>query len=500
MTLELDGRQLRFTLAAPPGGAAVRLSSEGRTFFEGALADLTIEIDTAEWQVPLPLVDLLQISLPPVGTWSPEKFAPLQTPWISLATARLGPTLESGTWTEPAAISNSFLPLSVVAGVIHYSQSVFEGSKVFFRDRGDHVEARFFRQARNARRMWRSALRMAMPLDRTTRVGEPMTEAGFRRLYEDMVGLAVMANREALFAGAFQPIDPADPELVWHQAPRALYVRPVLFASGPVLGVRPSDHYTFATYVTPAGRYRADLVLRLERHRKRAWPGGTGAVKASANYAPTLKMMQELLDNKLHRTPSTPWEAIYDDLLFVDRHDCIEEMGGANFFAIRREGPQVILHTPPSIDDDENADTILPGVTRETILWVAQRLGVAIRIAPLPAAALLDLSEAEARATAVFTTGTAAGVAPVVGVIDGERFQRFAVWDDVEDPARNRSLRADVAAEGSPLAVGRLIRGTLFRVQLDDQDGLRALVPGLADRILAEAAAERFVDTLVLPR
>lgn len=489
--------RLSTSVTAPSGGAPAQLWDGDKLLWEGAASrELRLELDSVRWEIPEPLRDLLEMPLPPLGSWTPDKFAPLDTHWLGLATCRLGPTLLDGRWTAPAAVPNSLLPLSIVAGVLHYAQSVFEGAKVFFRAReGGRVEARTFRTDRNARRMWNSARRMAMPLERTTFAGELVDEAVFTRIYRDTVRAAVEANiRDGLFAGLFQPIDVRDPSFPWHYAPRALYVRPVLFASGPVLGVRPSDHYTLAVYVTPAGRYRADLVLRVERERHRAWPGGTGAVKASANYAPTLLMMKELLDNKLARDENTPWERIFDDLLFVDGQGRIEEMGGANLFVVTDEGGRIVVRTPPSIDDDPGADTILPGVTRETLVELAGLLGAEVRVEDVPLKSITGLAAEEARRRAVFTTGTAAGVAPVVGVLDGETFVRFASWDDVEDPTRNRSLRADPAPEGSALAFGHLLRAVLFRVQLGDDEGLRAITPQHAEAVLRHVEDRGWIE------
>lgn len=497
MKIRQQGERLSASLDAPAGGAAAQLWDGDRLLWEGrATQGLRLELDAPTWQVPAPLQDLMSLALPHHASWTADKFAPLHTEWLGLATCRLTPDLVRGQWTEPAAVPNSLLPLSIVAGVLHYAQSVFEGAKVFFRRHdGGRIEARTFRSDRNARRMWNSALRMAMPLERTSRQGVNVVQQVFSDLYRDTVRAAVDANIKAgLFAGAFQPIDVDDPTFPWHYAPRALYLRPVLFASGPVLGVRPSDHYTLAVYVTPAGRYRADLVLRVERDRHRAWPGGTGAVKAAANYAPTLLMMKELLDNKLRRTDETPWQEIFDDLLFVDGAGNIEEMGGANVFALHVEGDRVIMRTPPSIDDDAHADTILPGVTRETLVVLAQLLGAEVRVEALPLASILERSKDPAERIA-FTTGTAAGVAPVVGLLDRGEFHRLATWDAVDDPSRNRRLSPDPAPDGGALAFGKRLRDVLFRVQLGDERGLRRVAPDHADAILAHVADHRWIES-----
>jgi branched-chain amino acid aminotransferase len=498
MSVRSDGRQIQLHVAAPPGGAPLRLLDGDRVLWEGELSQgLRLELDGERWGVPEPLRELLAQSLPLMAeNYSPRAFAPLATPWTGLATYTVDIPARRGRWSAPALIPGQTLPISVMAGVIHYAQSVFEGSKVFFRKMADgSVEARMFRTRSNAGRMWRSALRMGVPLEMAAGTGGPGTPETWDAFYLDLVRRTVRANVAAgLFQGGFQPHELGDPKFNWDATPTALYIRPALFATGPVLGVKPSAHYTLMMYVTPVGKYRGDLVLRLERQRPRAFHGGTGAVKASCNYAPTLTMMAELTENKLRATETTPWHQIYDDILFLNDVGDFEEMGGANFFVIGQEKGKVVLRTPSSIFEDDAADTILPGVTRGSLLEIATEIGMEVEVGPLPAARLLEIDEGEARRTAVFTSGTAAGVAPVVALLDGERVQRFAVWDDVDDPSRHRTLKADPAPAGSALAMGRLLRTLLFRIQLGDDAGVRNLLPKLGDRLLQKTRAEAWVE------
>ncbi len=503
MKIQLDGQHLRLSLDAPTAGARVRLTDGDRVLYDGAVSsDLSVSIDGDEWAVPEPVRQLLGQALPPIRAYSPDAFAPLATPYIGLMTLSLDSAGAQGRWSEPAVVRSQLLPITVMAGVLHYAQSVFEGSKVYFRDRGgDGIEGRLFRFRLNARRMWRSAIRMGIPLDESVAGGVRLDRPAFEELYLDLVQRTVQANAKAgLFAGAFRPIDPADPTVNWTVAPPALYVRPVMFATGPVLGVKPANHYTFAVYVTPAGKYRSDLVLKVEDRHPRAWPGGTGAAKASCNYAPTLQLMRELYAKKRTVTPDTPWQEVWDDLLFIDPAHNIEEMGGANFFVLRKDGERLLLRTPPSMRERGDADTILPGVTRNTIIDLASLLGMDVEVEQIRLRTCMDMDDHRARRTAVFTTGTAAGVAPVVALRHGDKVKRFGVWDDVDSPPRNRVLSADPSPPGSPLHAAKMLRGVLFALQFGDEARLRELAGEHADAVVGRAVEQGWIQKFTVSR
>jgi branched-chain amino acid aminotransferase len=500
MSIEVEGRAVSVSLPAPDGGAPLVLKDGEKVLWQGTVEQaLNLQLDGEAWQVPEPLTDLLSIQLPGLDQYDKEAFNPLATEFMSLATLRVDSKTKRGRWIGPSAVSGQLLPLNVMAGTIHYAQSVFEGSKVFFCRSGDDVEARMFRPRRNAARMWRSALHMGIPLDTSDFGGDVLTQERFEDLYLSMVRQAVDANLGSLFDGAFAPLDTASPGFKWNETPPSVYVRPILFASGPVLGVKPAEHYTLGIYITPVGKYRADLVLRIERDHPRAFKGGTGAAKASCNYAPTLRMMKTLKANKKHPAPDATWTDIYDDILFVDEGGLIEEMGGANFFVMQRDGDSIVMRSPISFEEDANADTILPGITRSSVLALARRLGMDVRVEDVALSELLELSEEDARETVVFTTGTAAGIAPVVALLGADRRSwRFAVWDDINDPTRLRTLTADEPGAGSALEAARQLRTVLFRLQLGDLDGLQKAAPNHAAGILAHAESEDWLETFRL--
>ena len=500
MKIDIREDQLSASLDAPKGGGTVRVTDGDKVLYEGPVSGkLSVDVDAVAWGVPEAMRDLLSVRLPPQTEYDPNRFKPLATPYIGLATCRVSGSPPLGTWTHPAVISGQMLPLSAMAGTIHYAQSVFEGSKVYFvKDaRGRCKVGRMFRPKRNVARMWDSAKRMGIPLDMTEMDGRGMSPSGFADLYERMVHDVVRANvADGLFDGLFQPLDLK--EQTFEETPPALYVRPVLFGSGPVLGVKPADHYSLVVYVTPAGKYRADLVLRIERTHPRAYPGGTGAVKAACNYAPTLQMMSTLKDNRMRASDGAPWTDIYDDILFVDRHIDVDEVGGANFFVLREMDGEMVLRTPPSRQESQAADTILPGITRDAILKIARVLGITVRVEPIPLSELFNLNKHEAKRAAVFATGTAAGIAPVVALNDAGLVRRFAYWDDVHDDSRRRHLDKNEGPEGSALWYGRLLRRLLFRIQLGDYEGIKNEVGGRGADVLTLVERDRWIESFDL--
>ncbi len=498
MTLRLGEDGLQILLQPPSDGAQVRIADGDTVLYEGPVSE-SLCLQLKDWPLPKPIDQLLRLSLPSLDHYSAEAFKPLDSPYLLVGTLAVDPDSGVPEWTEPVPIPGQMLPLSGMAGVLHYAQSVFEGGKVFFRMRRGAVEARMFRPRRNASRMWTSALRMGVPMDGSRWQGQPMTPERFEAYYIDAVRNAVRSNvRGGLLEGGFQPLDPDDPNFNWEATPPALYIRPYLFASGPVLGVKPASHYVFAIYVTPVGKYRADLVLRVEREQPRAFPGGTGGVKAACNYAPTLQMMGELYAAKAAVSPETQWTDVYDDILFVDGQGLVEEMGGANFFVLEARSEGITLRTPPSVQERPSADTILPGVTRDTLLRLGEMAGFRVKVGPVPLADLTGRGTEVARSLAVFTTGTAAGIAPVVAVRDGDKATRFAVWDDVDDPRRNRRIEADASPPGSALAAGRLLRNVLFQIQLGDEEGIESLLGERAAPLFERIIAESWIEKLPL--
>jgi branched-chain amino acid aminotransferase len=177
----------------------------------------------------------------------------------------------------------------------------------------------------------------------------------------------------------------------------AMYVRPLLMGSGPILGVAPAPFYRFLVYVTPVGPYfkggvkAIDLLISDVHHR--AAPGGSGGVKAIGNYAPGMK-------------PSKDAKAKgYAEIIYLDAqtHSCIEEVGAANFFCVK-DG---VLYTP------ELTGTILPGITRNSIIQLAKHAGIEVHETKVTAEFAMSADEA-------FCCGTAAVISPIGSITQGE--------------------------------------------------------------------------------
>jgi branched-chain amino acid aminotransferase len=266
------------------------------------------------------------------------------------------------------------LVLDPATSVFHYAQEIFEGLKAYRQASGPIVA---FRPQANAARFNRSAARMAMP---------ELPEASFLRAIE----LLVAQDREWV------------PTTDGH----SLYLRPFMIATNRGLGVsQPSPYYQFILIASPAGGYFGGTLrpvsVWLSEEHARAAPGGTGAVKTGGNYAAAFAAQREALDNGC------------DQVVWLDavKHRWVEEMGGMNLFFVYGSGDRARLLTP------ELTGTLLPGITRDTLLTLAPDLGI-------PAAeGRISVDEWRAgcesgEITEVFACGTAAVITPV-GTVKG---------------------------------------------------------------------------------
>lgn len=250
------------------------------------------------------------------------------------------------------------IELSPSSGVLNYGQGLFEGLKAYRKEDGSIL---LFRPEENAVRMRMGAERMCMIA--------PTVEQ-----FVEAVKLTVLANK--------------------HWVPPtgkgSLYIRPLLMGSGPVLGLAPAPEYTFLIFVSPVGNYfkegLAPINLIVENDFHRAAPGGTGGVKTIGNYASVLKA-QKIAKGKG-----------YSDVLYLDavNKKYLEEVSSCNIFVVKDK----IISTP------ELKGTILPGVTRKSIIDVARDQGYQVEERLVSVEELLDADE-------VFCTGTAVVVSPV---------------------------------------------------------------------------------------
>ncbi|MCW2623091.1 MAG: branched-chain amino acid aminotransferase [Frankiales bacterium] len=251
------------------------------------------------------------------------------------------------------------------AVVLHYGQTVFEGLKAYRQPDGGVAT---FRPERNARRMANSSRRLALP-----------------------------AFPEDAFVEACDLLVRADAAWVPEGAGASLYLRPFVWATEIGLGVRPSETARFQLIASPAGNYFSGplrpVSLWLSQEYVRAAPGGTGAAKCGGNYAASLVAQQEAIDNGC------------DQVVFLDavEHRWVEELGGMNIFLVMEDGTLV---TP------ELNGSILEGITRDSILTLAQELGHRVEERKV------DIDEwrkgaADGSVVEAFACGTAAVITPI---------------------------------------------------------------------------------------
>ncbi|WP_157220427.1 branched-chain amino acid aminotransferase [Flavisphingomonas formosensis] len=276
-------------------------------------------------------------------------------------------------WHGASVIARKPFILDPAAGVLHYAQEIFEGMKAY---RGQHGTINLFRPEQNASRFNASARRMAMP-----------------------------EIPEEMFLDAVETLVSVDSDWV-PEGEGSLYVRPFMFASEAFLGVRPADEFTFCVIASPAGAYfkggNKAVSLWVSGRHNRAGPGGTGAAKCGGNYAASLAAQAEAYEHGC------------DQVVFLDavENRWIDELGGMNLFFVFDDGRVI---TPPL------NGTILPGITRASIIELLQGRGVDVAEEPYA----IDQWQADAcsgRLVEAFACGTAAAIADVGRVkgSDGE--------------------------------------------------------------------------------
>ncbi|XP_031397198.1 branched-chain amino acid aminotransferase 2, chloroplastic [Punica granatum] len=250
------------------------------------------------------------------------------------------------------------IELSPSAGVLNYGQGLFEGLKAYRKEDGNIL---LFRPEENALRMRMGAERMCMPA--------PTVEQ-----FVEAVKATVLANKRW--------IPPT--------GKGSLYIRPLLMGTGAVLGLAPAPEYTFLIYVSPVGNYFkegvAPISLVVEHELHRATPGGTGGVKTIGNYAAVLKAQ------------SVAKAQGYSDVLYLDcvHKKYLEEVSSCNVFVAKGN----VISTPAI------KGTILPGITRKSIIDVARGQGFQVEERLVAVDELLEADE-------VFCTGTAVVISPV---------------------------------------------------------------------------------------
>ncbi len=271
---------------------------------------------------------------------------------------------KNGAWDEGILTQEANVVMNECAGVLQYAQTVFEGMKAYTTTDGRIVT---FRPDLNAERMEQSAARLEMPV-------YP------RDKFVEAVLKTVKANE------AYVPP---------YGSGATLYVRPFMFGSDSVIGVKPSEEYQFRVFTTPVGPYFKGGVRPLTIRVcdfDRAAPRGTGHIKAGLNYAMSLHAIMDA-----HQQG-------YDENMYLDAatRTKVEETGGANFLFVTRDGKVV---TPKS-------DSILPSITRRSLVQVAREyLGLEAQEREVYAKELGEFAECG-------LCGTAAVISPVGKIVD----------------------------------------------------------------------------------
>lgn len=271
---------------------------------------------------------------------------------------------KDGKWDSGVLTEDSNIVLNESAGVLQYAQTCFEGMKAYTTVDGRVV---VFRPDMNAKRMSDTAKRLEMP---------PFPEDRFVEAVEEVV----KAN--------LKYVPP-------YGTGATLYLRPFMFGSAPVMGVKPSAEYQFRIFASPVGPYfkgGAKPITLTVSDFDRAAPHGTGHVKAGLNYAMSLHAIVTAHANGYD-------ENLYPDALTRTK---VEETGGANFFFVTKDNKVV---TPKS-------DSILPSITRRSLMYVAKEyLGLETEEREVFLSELKDFAECG-------LCGTAAVISPVGKIVD----------------------------------------------------------------------------------
>lgn len=298
-------------------------------------------------------------------------------------------------WHDMAIQPRAPLTMDPACAVLHYAQEIFEGLKAYRTDAGGVM---LFRADANARRFRESARRMAMA-----------------ELPED------------LFLESIRALVGADREWIPAIDGGSLYLRPFMIASEVFLGVKPSAEYLYMVIASPVGAYfkggAPSITVWVSDEFTRAAPGGTGAAKCGGNYAASLQAQAEAIREGC------------DQVVFLDAVERaqVEELGGMNTFFVFDDGS---IQTPPL------TGTILPGITRASILTLARDAGIEVREAPYS----IDEWQADAesgRLRECFACGTAAVVTPI-GRVRG-RSRDFRIGNGGPGEVTSR-LRAQLVA------------------------------------------------------
>jgi branched-chain amino acid aminotransferase len=276
-----------------------------------------------------------------------------------------------GKWKNFEILPYGELAFSPAISALHYGQAFFEGLKAYKHADG---QVSVFRPDKNAIRFNKSAERLCMP-----------------------------ALPEDIFIQSIAAVVDIDRDWIPTQAHHAMYIRPAMFATDPYLGVQPSHTYKYVVLVGPVGPYFSKVLrVKVETHFTRAAEGGMGYAKAAGNYGGAMLASRRAAEEG------------FDQMIWTDAkdHQYIEEMGAANIMFLLNGK----LVTPST------RDTILDGVTRDSVIALAREWGITVEERRVSVAEILEGAK-NGKLTDAFGAGTAATIASVGSIShNGEEY------------------------------------------------------------------------------
>jgi branched-chain amino acid aminotransferase len=295
-----------------------------------------------------------------------------------------------GKWQKVTISPYREIPMSYSISALHYGQAIFEGMKAYKNEKG---EVALFRPLENYHRLNRSAQRMAMP-------GVP----------------------EDIFIGGLLELLKLDKAWIPDSESGSLYIRPFIIATDEAIGVKASDTYKFIIITCPAGKYYSDPVkVLVETNYFRAVEGGVGFVKAAGNYG------RSLYPTKLAQQKG------YQQVIWTDAktHNYIEESGTMNVMFVI-DG---VLLTPSL------GDTILSGITRDSVLKLARDWGMMVEERKVSLKEIINAHKKGILQEA-FGVGTAATIAPIIAIgYEGKDYELPSMESRKFSPMVDAALR-----------------------------------------------------------
>jgi branched-chain amino acid aminotransferase len=270
-----------------------------------------------------------------------------------------------GRWHEPVIKPFQALSLHPATSAIHYGQSIFEGMKANRAENGDIL---LFRPDMNAKRFAESSERLCMP-----------------------------TIPESVFTELVRKIVEVDKDWIPNKEGYSLYIRPFMFATDDFIGIKPSDTYKFMIFTCPVGVYYSNPVnVKIEEFYTRAARGGVGRAKTAGNYAASLYPAKKGQEEGFHQ------------LVWTDgiEHKYIEESGTMNI---------VFVIDGKLITPSEDSDTILRGVTKRSVVEIAQHWGVEVEERKVTVAEIIEAAK-DGSLEDAFGAGTAATIAPIAKI------------------------------------------------------------------------------------